>query len=264
VIAEPPRVEPAVERRLAPRFEQAEREFFALKGQLAAGRITQSGFDAAIKELMLQDVQGRYWMLGADSGKWYVYDGQAWVQAVPPLSEVGQATRPGPEAITVAPPIRPVSVAAGYQFAGFWRRLVAYLIDDALLTGLYYCLEGFGVINVIAHAMGYVAGRYFRTVGPPPAVPLLSGLLLLVDIVYRVGFWTWRGQTPGKMLLGIKIVKTDGTPVTFGKALVRYVGTWISGLALCLGYLWVGFDSRKQGWHDKIAGTYVVRAQRRP
>jgi len=66
------------------RFKKAEDEYFRLKGQLAAGRITAEQFEVALKDLMIEDTQGRYWMLGADSGQWYVHDGQAWVQAEPP------------------------------------------------------------------------------------------------------------------------------------------------------------------------------------
>jgi hypothetical protein len=64
-------------------FKKAEDEYFRLKGRLAAGRITREEFDAALKDLMTQDAQGRYWMLGADSGKWYVHDGQSWLEGQP-------------------------------------------------------------------------------------------------------------------------------------------------------------------------------------
>ncbi len=64
-------------------FKRTEDQYFVLRGQLAAGRITREQFDAALKGLMLQDAQGRYWMLGADTGKWFMHDGQAWVEANP-------------------------------------------------------------------------------------------------------------------------------------------------------------------------------------
>ena len=66
------------------RFENAEQEFFKLKGQLDAGRITPEQFDQALRELIVEDDQGRFWMLGADSGKWYLRDGEVWVEANPP------------------------------------------------------------------------------------------------------------------------------------------------------------------------------------
>lgn len=67
-------------------FQKAEDEYFTLRGQLEAGRITRAQFEAALKNLMLQDAQGRWWMLGVDSGKWYVNDGKNWVEAQPPPS----------------------------------------------------------------------------------------------------------------------------------------------------------------------------------
>lgn len=64
-------------------FQHAEDEFFKLKGQLSAGRITQDQYDAKLRELMVQDPEGRYWMIGGDSGKWYVHDGASWTEAKP-------------------------------------------------------------------------------------------------------------------------------------------------------------------------------------
>jgi hypothetical protein len=64
-------------------FKRAEDEFFKLKGQVGAGRITQAQFEEQLRALVVQDAQGRYWMLGADSGKWYVHDGTQWVERNP-------------------------------------------------------------------------------------------------------------------------------------------------------------------------------------
>jgi Cohesin domain len=64
-------------------FKKAEDEYFRLKGRLSAGRMTQEQFEAALKDLMVQDAQGRYWMLGVDSGKWFVHNGQTWVEGQP-------------------------------------------------------------------------------------------------------------------------------------------------------------------------------------
>lgn len=90
------------------RFQQAEDEFFRLKGQLATGRITQEQFDAAVKELMIQDAQKRYWMLGPDSGKWYVHDGKSWVEAQPPATDSSARKQPSPETLAAQSPRRRV------------------------------------------------------------------------------------------------------------------------------------------------------------
>jgi uncharacterized RDD family membrane protein YckC len=76
-------------------------------------------------------------------------------------------------------------------------------------------------------------------------------------------FWIARSATPGKMLLSLKIVdaKTFG-PITPGQAIGRYLGYYVSMFGLFLGIFWVGWDPRKQGWHDKLAGTVVTQGQK--
>ena len=69
-----------------PRFGAVERDYSALKAQLTAAQMTREQFEAALQKLMVQDDSGRYWMMGAESGRWYVYDNQKWVQADPPSS----------------------------------------------------------------------------------------------------------------------------------------------------------------------------------
>jgi hypothetical protein len=61
------------------------------------------------------------------------------------------------------------------------------------------------------------------------------------------------------MIVGIKVVGKDGLPISSGKALLRYVGYIVSGAVLSIGFLWAAFDRKRQGWHDKMAGTYVIR-----
>jgi uncharacterized RDD family membrane protein YckC len=77
-----------------------------------------------------------------------------------------------------------------------------------------------------------------------------------------VFFWTGTGQTPGKMAMGIRVVSAQtGDVIGMGEALLRYVGYIISGLALGLGFLWIIWDPKHEGWHDKIASTRVVKAR---
>jgi hypothetical protein len=63
------------------------------------------------------------------------------------------------------------------------------------------------------------------------------------------------------MALGIKVISSDGSPVSWGQAVLRYIGYIISGLVFALGFIWIAFDAQRQGWHDKIAKTYVVRKE---
>ncbi|HET7699508.1 MAG TPA: RDD family protein [Candidatus Limnocylindria bacterium] len=89
-----------------------------------------------------------------------------------------------------------------------------------------------------------------------------SGLQTLLGVVYFCYFWSaqGQGQTIGMRALKIKVVKTDGSQLDLVGAFLRYVGLVISCIALFIGVLWVLFDPQKQGWHDKIASTYVVKA----
>ncbi len=92
------------------------------------------------------------------------------------------------------------------------------------------------------------------------AVWTLLGILLLV--IYHVRPVSKTGQTPGRKILGIKVVDTNtGAPPSFGMALVRYFfASFISGALCYLGYLWMLWDDKKQTWHDKVCSTVVVRA----
>jgi uncharacterized RDD family membrane protein YckC len=78
--------------------------------------------------------------------------------------------------------------------------------------------------------------------------------------VYFVGLWAWRGQTIGMMPFKLRVVRADdGGHVDLGQSLLRYVGFIISFAVILIGLIWAAFDCRKQGWHDKIVGTVVVR-----
>ena len=89
-----------------------------------------------------------------------------------------------------------------------------------------------------------------------------GGLSTLVGVAYYVDFWSsyGHGQTLGDRALKIRVVKTTGSELTLVDGLIRYVGLLISCIALFIGVIWVAFDANKQGWHDKIAGTYVIKA----
>ena len=79
-----------------------------------------------------------------------------------------------------------------------------------------------------------------------------------IAIGYPVGFWVLLGQTPGKLLMGVRVSQMTGQPLTIRRAALRYVGYWLSAIPFGLGFFWVLMDDRRQAWHDKLAGTYVV------
>ena len=125
--------------------------------------------------------------------------------------------------------------------AGFWIRFVAIVIDGVILL----------VINtIIASILGTTTtGR--------------SGIQTLLGLIYYVYFWSesspWPGQTIGNKLLNIRVIKTDGSNLSLVIALIRYVGLVVSILVIFIGVIWAAFDPNKQGWHDKLAGTYVIK-----
>ena len=105
------------------------------------------------------------------------------------------------------------------EYAGFWIRL------------------GAGVIDLLV--LGFTAGviAYFF---PAPVIWVTSGIV--ISIAYWLGFWVWRGQTPGKMAVGIKIIRTDSSPIKWQCALRRFLGYIVSLFTLFIGFIWVAFD----------------------
>lgn len=132
-------------------------------------------------------------------------------------------------------------------------------IDGAILyfTGVFFM-----IIGMIAFWNGAMPQGGFQTIRPgSTAVYLLMTWFLaafLFNMLYFTYFHGTCGQTPGKMLLRIRVEQIDGEEMTLGLGFLRWVGYIISSLPLYLGFLWVGLDPRKRGWHDRIAGTVVV------
>jgi uncharacterized RDD family membrane protein YckC len=83
--------------------------------------------------------------------------------------------------------------------------------------------------------------------------------MLLLLLLYRVGLWTWMGTTIGGIICQLRIVRTDGAPLRLADALVRGLSSVFSFAVLGIGYLWILKDADRQAWHDKIAGTFVVK-----
>lgn len=149
-----------------------------------------------------------------------------------------------------------------YKYAGFWRRFIAYMIDGCIISAIFILLA---FIAGVAFFAGTLSGGGNTLMADWENPQKLASLTLwfwvfssLVNIAYFTYFYGTTGRTPGKMLLGLQVVSTEGTPISFGIAFLRSVGYMISSLVFCLGFIWIGFDRKKQGWHDKIAGTVVI------
>ena len=133
---------------------------------------------------------------------------------------------------------------------GFSRRVVANLLD-----GLLIVFATFLVIMGLSF-LGIFVGMY-RPEEEPPAAAIALISALVVSFVYYCGAWASTGQTLGHFMIGGRVTRLDGGKLSWGQAIVRYIGFIISGLALSLGFLWIVFDKKRQGWHDKLARTVV-------
>ena len=146
--------------------------------------------------------------------------------AQPPGATAASGFAAPPVAAAIAAP--PTPEAWTLPRAGFWERMGAAFLDMILV--------------------GILSGL----VGRAP-------LGLLVTLAYFAGMWAWKGTTVGGVVLKLKVVRLDGRPITFPVALVRGLAAVFSTVVMFLGFLWIAWDKEKQGWHDKIAGTVVVR-----
>ena len=141
------------------------------------------------------------------------------------------------------------SSVASAPKAGFWVRFVALFID-----GLIVGIPGGIIVTLLVALVGKDATG---------VIIVLYGLFILAEVAYFVYFWSRpNGQTLGMKMFNLRVVKTDGSPLTVGGAIVRYVGYIVDSIifGLPIGYLWAAFDKDKQAWHDKMAGTYVIKS----
>ena len=154
----------------------------------------------------------------------------------------------------------------GYQgyFAGFTSRLVAMIMDTVILVLAYVGLTWFIAVSVKILPIGRVFGFSLSALlGQEGSGQLVStgtviAVFTLSTIVYYVFFWTITGQTLGMILMGLRVVTIEGRRLTAWRAIIRFIGYIIAALPFFLGFAWILVDNRRQGWHDKIAGTYVA------
>lgn len=150
-----------------------------------------------------------------------------------------------------------------YMYGGFWRRFYAFMIDEILLTMIGWVLFLIG---------GAALGLGLSQSGMPPDDEMFMGLSLRYILLYQcltaflnLAYFTYFhgtiGQTLGKKIMGLKVMQETGESLRPGLAFLRWVGYLINAVCLNLGFIWVAFDGRKQGWHDKIAATVVIRTE---
>jgi uncharacterized RDD family membrane protein YckC len=145
------------------------------------------------------------------------------------------------------------------RYAGFFSRGAAWVIDRAII---------FGITTVVLLIIDFFFGLFgiddwLASLNSESTVQGLAilfssvGIFLLVSIGYNIGFWLLSGQTPGKRVLGVRVIRKDGTRLKMGNAVRRQIGYWISAIFF-LGYLWILVDNKRRGFHDILAGTMVT------
>jgi len=156
------------------------------------------------------------------------------------------------ETIEEAGPVEAAAEVKMLEYRGAWIRLAGFVVDFIVLAVVSFLL-----LQILT---------------------LPFWVALVIGMIYFVGFWSWRGQTPGKMLIHAKIVKTDGRPMGFGTAFLRYlfyivpayapillyafrVHVILGAVVALFAFLIIAFDRKKRGVHDRIAGTCVVNTR---
>ena len=142
------------------------------------------------------------------------------------------------------------------RHGGFWRRFFAVLIDGIITA-------------IVTFPIQMLLGVFFRHDGvdtlmnPTAGLELVGGIYLvsvIVNVLYYTYFFSQKGATPGKMLLGLRVVTAAGGPLSVGRAAGRVFAQILSGLTLLIGYIIAAFDSEKRALHDHICSTRVIRS----
>ena len=156
-----------------------------------------------------------------------------------------------------------VAPAVAFRYAGFWIRFVAVIIDGIIMMM---------VSGIVQYA---ILGSFMTPMQtPPPGVRpeeflvqvlarlgLATAIGTAINATYEALFISRLGATPGKLALGLKVVRPDGGPISLGRAFGRYFAKLLNGFTLGIGYIIAGFDSQKRGLHDMICDTRVLRVR---
>ena len=155
---------------------------------------------------------------------------------------------------------------AGRRFGGFWIRFLAIVIDGIILWVATFVIRI--PLGLLGLGAGLGLGDLGRSPDPAQALAALPAILSIIglsimiqfalSLAYEIYFLTTRGATPGKMVLGLKVIRADGGPISTGLAVGRYFAKILSGMILWIGFIIAGFDSEKRAVHDYICGTRVV------
>ncbi len=137
-----------------------------------------------------------------------------------------------------------ISPAPALVYAGFWVRTAASVVDSLLMLIIS------APFPLLLHVL--------------PSDTAVLGISTLFSALLVILFWRWKQGTPGKLMFRLRIVDaSSGGEPSLGQWYRRYLGYVLSSLPLLMGFFWVAWDPRCQGWHDKLAGTVVIHSPRR-
>lgn len=149
-----------------------------------------------------------------------------------------------------------------HSYAGFWIRAAARIVDYLVILGIYnffYVVDRLGA-SAGLWAPGSYDDFYAYTGWISPDNIARGAFFFGFPVFYYVFLHGAYGQTFGKMAFRIKVINEDGSPLGYGKAFLRWLGYFLCVFTLYVGYFMAAFDKRKQGLHDKVCRTFVVRA----
>jgi uncharacterized RDD family membrane protein YckC len=142
---------------------------------------------------------------------------------------------------------------------GFWLRAMAFVTDQVILL---FLVAIFVILGFLTLTMGASGGREIPLLRQVRIVfPMIVPLGLVLNLAYFAFFHGTWGQTIGKMIFGLRVVRPDGQPLSYSRGLARTLCYFLSAIPFFLGFLWIGFSSGKRSWHDALTGTIVVREQ---
>ena len=143
-----------------------------------------------------------------------------------------------------------VELAGEYRYGGFWIRFAAKFVDGLILAVVQAVLK-----TGVTLAMQTPATDKNKMVGVTVVLVCAS---LLIRGLYDTWFVGKFGATPGKMACGLKVIRPDGAPVSYGRACGRFFSEILSGIVLYIGYIMAAFDEQKRALHDRICDTRVI------
>lgn len=159
---------------------------------------------------------------------------------------------------TVSRGTQEMGMPSGVRYAGFWWRVLAAILDVIFIMLIFM---GLAILLMILGVLSGMPGPMMEQGGEPSVLEIFIVIVLyILSILYEPLFLSSKYQaTLGMMVLNIQIVDMNFQRISFGKAFLRYLAQILSGLILYIGYIMIAFTEKKQGLHDIMVGTLVIR-----